>query len=952
MHKIKPLEDEQNRLESNLRSAQSRMKALSSQLEGVDTEVATLRNRLNQVTVEAAQIEVGLKHTAQVLSQSEQLLNDLSSEFSRWKDQLGEINSLVESLPVCSLVAAAYIVYCGGEVSTLNKRNLLNKCFQVLKVKSFDVLQFLDCDGDDELFVSVKIKLLTPLIIDPARKIISKLTGSEITNTRNHDWFKVLELGLRFGRTVIIDDFSKINLALLSILRHEIYGDIDTRNWLYVGDKRIEYNQNFKLFLVTQYLDNEIAKNALFNVINLSPSESSMTENLLSIIIDCRKPELENEKLQLEKTQRELQTSLKDLEAQLLQKLTSSSGNLLNDTELIKSLKTIKVSAKKAEQSLLESKKLKSDLNQERMQYSALASFASKLYFLTQELYNLNCMYHFGISEFENVFRQALQTYKDLGLTQLTQEIYYYISRGLFNEDKVIFQRFLKSNCPEEAARVEPNDNDSLREFVRSTFGSKSKIALIMTAIGCDPSSELQEIANEMRIKKLTTLSMGADVISRAEQIIRETDGAEWICFTNLHLVISWLPNLTQLLQITNKFTILVTECHEDFPVSLLNLSVKFAYESAPGLHSQLKRLFADPEMKTSSELKTLAYLHGVCCERRHFVPQGWTKAYEFGFSDFRAASRIIRSILQTKDQSQRPVFIRGLLESVVYGGKLDTRVNENILRVLIKRWFSNLNNDSQLQISDNEISLLGLAANSNNLRQVIVEERLMRGLRVLQKAAQAEETKEIKRLQSIWRELNPNSFNEKHDSQRELSSSPLESFFVAENRKMKNLLILIDSELANYDEEVYDSLLMNETPDSWLNIWPNGSQKADGFIREVANIQNEILKTISSSTRNVNTFNISCVLHPTTLLNTLKQQASRELNVSIDWLNICCAWGNQSLKAARATKTSINGIIIEGALFDGRQLQECQSDSPLQSPMPTLTFYYIAKVFILSKAF
>lgn len=101
------------RLESGLRSAQSRMKNLSSQLAGVESTVGDLRTRLNQTTLEAAQLEVSLKQTTKVLDQAQALVGELSGEFKRWREQLAQLESTVAALPINCLLAAAYITFMG-----------------------------------------------------------------------------------------------------------------------------------------------------------------------------------------------------------------------------------------------------------------------------------------------------------------------------------------------------------------------------------------------------------------------------------------------------------------------------------------------------------------------------------------------------------------------------------------------------------------------------------------------------------------------------------------------------------------------------------------------------------------------------------------------------------------------------------------------------------------------
>lgn len=47
--------------------------------------------------------------------------------------------------------------------------------------------------------------------------------------------------------------------------------------------------------------------------------------------------------------------------------------------------------------------------------------------------------------------------------------------------------------------------------------------------------------------------------------------------------------------------------------------------------------------------LFALAWLHAVVQERRNFIPQGWTKFYEFSLGDMRAGADLIDRLFASK---------------------------------------------------------------------------------------------------------------------------------------------------------------------------------------------------------------------------------------------------------------------------------------------------------------
>jgi dynein heavy chain 2 len=48
-----------------------------------------------------------------------------------------------------------------------------------------------------------------------------------------------------------------------------------------------------------------------------------------------------------------------------------------------------------------------------------------------------------------------------------------------------------------------------------------------------------------------------------------------------------------------------------------------------------------------SSFAFALAYFHALVQERRTYIPQGWSKAYEFSYSDLKVSLEIIDNLIK-----------------------------------------------------------------------------------------------------------------------------------------------------------------------------------------------------------------------------------------------------------------------------------------------------------------
>ena len=131
-------------------------------------------------------------------------------------------------------------------------------------------------------------------------------------------------------------------------------------------------------------------------MINFTTTRAGLTGQLLGRALHLERPELEQRKSDLLKQEEELKIQISNLEDTLLDQLNASTGNILENKELLDSLNQTKSKSATIENSLKESTVLQDNLEKEGNIYLPLAEFASKLFFVIKDLSKINQMYQFS----------------------------------------------------------------------------------------------------------------------------------------------------------------------------------------------------------------------------------------------------------------------------------------------------------------------------------------------------------------------------------------------------------------------------------------------------------------------------------------------------------------------------------------------------------------------------
>ncbi|XP_015834463.1 cytoplasmic dynein 2 heavy chain 1 [Tribolium castaneum] len=1124
VEKIKPLEREQNKLQENLASAEAQLGELSAGLSDVDATVAKLKVQLSAYTKEAAEIEIDLNKARETLMVAEGLVFKLNDEYERWQQQLKDLSLEIEKLPENCSLAAAFITYLSDE-SEEGRRIILERWVKELAVESFSFEEFLSTEREhlqwqseglayDQLSLQNAIIILkakvTPLLIDPTSNAINwfknhlKHRQIETVTQNNPKFNNNLELSVRFGKVLIIEEIEKVSSVLFPLLRNEFVYQGE-RKLINLNGKLIDYHNDFTMILSSRNEQLKVGAdvNAIVSTMNFTVTHAGLTEQLLSCTIRQENPEMENKRKQLLRQREELQEKQYQLQNQLLEDLANSSGDILQNSNLLSSLNETKASSSAISSALEESLQIQKKLQTEYEIYKEISLFGSYLYFACNEFSKFNILYALSVSGFIRLFLTSLQTFQGMESTTESQKrhlfftVYTYVSRGVLKTDRLTFAlhliqklysipsdqwrhflgnsvtgrndpedvpawlpkqcvqnvQNLQASLPELYKKLQLEEPSLWKKFMISdscekelpphckisefekvllvqalrpdraysamsqcvlhTTGLRSidppvfdltqiykestsfEPILILTVSGTDPSSEIRDLApNEFE-----EVAMGEGQETKALASLEKTAQAgHWLILKNLHLVTSWLSILSQHLQNLKpheNFRLwLITEPNPSFNFVLAQSSLKIVYEAPQGLRNNLLRTFNSWGSRYVDKLQptpgriffVLACVHAILQERRTYIPQGWSRWYEFSDTDLVTCVKLVEDLWQNQSPQVQWKFIYGLCCDAVYGGRIENIDDLGILKtylrqylvdeVLSHRWSPlgtkiTLPSSSKFQEYVNALKQLperdlpaffGLPENIGRAWEKQTSNDVVAKLKTIllrkEVALKFEREfwhKSLAPFMLLWKKLNQGyDFVRMNLPNEEAGKSPIEAFVNEEFYHAINLVQKIHKSFTGLnrickgsavpddcDLTIGNSLINFQVPKCWESLW-EGPKDPNRYLRSVITKTANITKLRGLKSEQIlqNPLNLSLYLHPSAFLASYKQEYSRLSKIPMDQLDLESSWKAPTHK----NHIILSELLVEGGLFEGSVLKPCLPHSESINSAPNCYISWKAK--------
>ncbi|XP_046400520.1 dynein axonemal heavy chain 8 [Ischnura elegans] len=462
--------------EAKLKRASIELEKAESILEEKNKELAIVKADYDAAMYDKKLLEDDAQKLQNKTDSAQKLLEGLSGERQRWTQQSHLFKSMTEQLVGDAILLTGFLSYLGpfNQEYRINLQKSWEQGIKERDIPMTDDLDIIDNLVDtatigewnlqglpsDELSIQNGIIVTKgdryPLLIDPQIQgkqwVLNKEKDNELTVTSlNNRYFRNhVEDCVSLGRPLLIEDVGEqLDPVLDNILeKNFIKSGLGLK--VKVGDKEVDVMNGFCLYITTKLPNPSYTPeiSARTSIIDFTVTLKGLEDQLLGRVILAEKKELEAERVNLMQDATANKRLMQDLEDELLFRLTSVEGSLVEDENLIQVLNKNKVIAMDVTEKLKNAASTSIKINNAREEFRRVANRGSVLYFLICEMSLVNCMYQTSLVQFLEIFDLSLQRSKKSPVAlkrtgyiieTLTFEVFRYTSRSLYENHKFLF---------------------------------------------------------------------------------------------------------------------------------------------------------------------------------------------------------------------------------------------------------------------------------------------------------------------------------------------------------------------------------------------------------------------------------------------------------------------------------------------------------------------------------
>jgi len=470
---LKESEAELAKIMEQLTVKRADLKRVQDQLDALNTKLSALRKEQDDLTCE---VDLCQKK----LERAETLITSLGGEKTRWTQNSIDLDAVYTNLTGDVIVASGLIAYLGAFTPEFredavkswaadsvakgipgSEKFSLESCLgEPVKVRGWVIAGLPNDSFSIENGIIVDKARRWPLCIDPqgqANRWIKKMgqpAGLVVGKFTDGDYLKRMEGCIQYGNPFLMENVNEeTDPAIEPVLLRQTFKK-GSAMMMKIGESIIEYNKDFKFFMTTKlrnphYLPEVAVKVTL---LNFMITQVGLQDQLLNIVVERERLDLAEEKARLVVEGAENAEQLETTENKILDVLSSSKGNILEDEAAVQILSAAKQLSNEIAEKQVVAERTEKQIDEARLQYVPIAFRTAILFFCIADLANIDPMYQYSLTFFINLFKTAInKSEPDSEIPKRVENLnsffmdmlYNNICRSLFEQHKLLFSFLL-----------------------------------------------------------------------------------------------------------------------------------------------------------------------------------------------------------------------------------------------------------------------------------------------------------------------------------------------------------------------------------------------------------------------------------------------------------------------------------------------------------------------------